>query len=162
MKTTFFIKKNQYQTKTKKRVNFDTLLKEQEVAISKMSLKELDSYREDLKNQLSSIHNSLKEKSITDGRIKYLWGRRKFATILLSSTKKRMKAINVSVHNGSSIALTKRFFNIAAKELPIDKFQTILGLALIDLEEEENKNSIIRQFMQEAKDKINKGEYCGK
>lgn len=153
MKTIFLVKNNQGETKIKKRVDFDILLKEQESAISKMSLKELNNYREGLKNQLSSIHNFLKEKGITDGRIKYLRGRRKFATILLSSTKKRIKAINVSIHNGSPIALTKRFFNIAAEELPIDKFQAILGLALVGLEKEENENSIIKQFMQEAKDK---------
>ena len=146
--------KKKVKSKPKKRVNFDSFFKEQEDLILKMSLKELRQYKEDLKNQLSTIHNFLREKGVKESRIAYLRGKRKFITFLLTAIKKRIKIINVSIHSGTNIEIARRFFNIAAEELPMDMFQKILGLALTNQEEVESTIDSVRQFMQEAKDKV--------
>ena len=114
-----------------------------------MSLAEIKKYRESRKRQLENIHDMMREEGITEGRRKYLKGRRMVITNLLASTKERIKTINVVVHNGTTMNIASKFVRIAAEELPIDVFQRLYGLAAVGEEEDGLKIERVKKFLEE-------------
>lgn len=138
----------------KKRINFDDWYNMQVSAINKMSIAEVRQKRESFKNLLENIHGMIREEGITDKRRKYLIGRRKFVTRLLSYSKTRIKLFNVISHNGISQNLALRFVQIAAEELPQAVFQKVYGLTVMESEEKASSIRAIRDFIDEFQEKF--------
>jgi len=130
------------------RVDFDDFIKEEEARIGTMSLAEIKKYREGRKRQLENIHDMMREEGITEGRRKYLKGRRMVITNLLAFTKEKIRTINVVVHNGASMNIASKFIRIAAEELPIDIFQRLFGLAAAGEEEDGLKIDRVKKFLE--------------
>lgn len=137
------------KVKKKTRIDFDDFIREEEAKIGGMSITEIKKYRESRKRQLENIHDMMREEGITEGRKKYLKGRRMVITNLLAFTKERIKIINVVVCNGTTMDIASKFIRIAAEELPIDIFQKLYGLAAVGEEEDGFKIERVKKFLKE-------------
>jgi len=136
------------KTPPQKRLNFDIVIEVETERIQKMSMGELTSRREGLKRQLENIHDLMREPGIEEGRRKYLKGQRMVITILLGKIKTRHKAFNKFVNNRTPKDLATRFVQQAAEVLPLKLFQKIYGLAMSDIDSEQESIDSVEKLMQ--------------
>lgn len=69
----------------------------------------------------------------------------------MNYSKQRLRTFNRVLNNGTNQAQAKRFIDIAAEVLPMELFQKIYGLTIMN---EENSNQTIddiKQFVNECK-----------
>jgi len=139
--------------KNKKFLNLDKYYRETEDLINKSSLKEIKKIREDLKIEKGSLDIVIKKDDISDGLRKFLKGKRKFITQLLSYSKRRIALLNKITNHSSEKKLTEIFFKIASEELSSEIFQLILGksLTMMELEKEYHKD-IINEYFKDIKE----------
>lgn len=130
------------------RTDFDKWYEEKQELISNMSLGQVKNERNDLKNTLEGLHLLMKD-DMTEGRKKYLKGRRKFVTQLLAYTKERIKIFNVITHNGTPHNVALRFLQVACDYLPLKTFQTLYGLSMSDMERKQITIDEVKDFMAE-------------
>lgn len=123
--------------------------------IDNASLQQIREFRETKKELIDKIEVWLREDNIKEGRRKYLRGWRKLEVRLLAHSKKRMKQINVVLHNGITIDFARRFVREAAEALPQDQFQQIYGKCVIQGEDDNTTIETIRNFLIECQTKIN-------
>ncbi len=134
----------------KERKTFEERLKELIVKIDSLNLIELKTYRKELIERLHNIDDIMKEKEVQeiDSKRKYFHElRKRVMKPALKYIKDRIKLFNVVLCNGVNKKQSTKFIDIAAKVLPMETFQHIYGLTMLD---EENKNEKIQKFIDEC------------
>jgi hypothetical protein len=139
----------------KQRVDFDEWYAQQVLEIDQMPIVLVRCRREKLKLDLKGVHELMREDGIKDSRRKYLKGRRKFLTNLITHTNERIKLFNLVTHNGVTKNFAVHFVQVAADQLPQAEFQRIYGLCVMDAAEIESSIEAIADFARQAKDKLN-------
>ena len=130
-----------YPTSKKPRgpnLDLDKFYLDQRTIINRSSVIDLKKLREKHKIELEKLSNLIRDGQISDGLRRFLKGKRKMITNLLSDSKKRIKLYNSALNNRVSTDLAKRFIKNAADQMEPFEFQHILGISLSQKEREDN------------------------
>lgn len=142
----------------KKRMSFEARYDFGVKEIDTLNIPGIVAYRTHLRGQLQNVDLLLKEDDVqsNDRKRKYFVElRRLVIKPLLRHSKMRMKQINRVLHNGTTKSQAARFIDIAAEVLPLEVFQRIYGLTVVQEAKEEETIEDVRAFIEECNMRLN-------
>jgi len=127
---------------------------EWERKIKNTNLDNLQDIRKEFVNERHSLDKIIKNNPLSEGMRKFLKGKRKIVTNLITRCNERITLINKVINNGRSMPLSMKFMEIASQKLDSSIFQKILIESMKDVKLNDYQMSIIKEYLKE--DNFNK------
>ena len=122
--------------------------------IKNTNLDNLQDIRKEFVNERHSLDKIIKNNPLSEGMRKFLKGKRKIVTNLITRCNERITLINKVINNGRSMPLSMKFMEIASQKLDSSIFQKILIESMKDVKLNDYQMSIIKEYLKE--DNFNK------
>lgn len=117
--------------------------------ILNMSFNDIQNVRTKFVKERYKLDHIIKNKQLSLGMKKFLKGKRKIVTNLISRCNERITLINKVINNGTNLPMAMKFIDIAAKELDCGVFQKILSKSIENVKMNEYQLSIVKQFLED-------------
>jgi len=142
---------NYEESRDKKFTDLHELYNEWETTIRRSSINKVKEIRKNFVGERHKLDHIIKEhKLLSFGMKKFLKGKRKIVTNLISICNERITLINKVINNGTNLPpMAMKFIDIAAKELDCGVFQKILSKSIEDVKMNEYQLSIVKQFLED-------------
>lgn len=121
--------------------------KEWKNKIRQSNLDNLKSIRKNFVNDRKSLDIIIKKSNISEGMRKFLKGKRKIITNLITKCNERIVLINKVINNGINMPIAIKFMDISSRKLDSGTFQKILSESIKDVKTNEYQLSIIKEFL---------------